>query len=60
MLTITKPRNRLLDSATKAVLLIESWMSHPESDRWGMERDEKAEDVVEDAGSMSDAESLEF
>jgi hypothetical protein len=44
------------------VLLIKSWMGHPQAERWEMELKEAAEDVVVDkAGYVSGAkESLEF
>jgi hypothetical protein len=53
---LTKKRNCLIDSSNKAVLLIKSWMGHEEAESWGMEMEEKAKDVAEDAASVSDVE----
>jgi hypothetical protein len=57
---VAKKRNRLIDSSTKAVLLIKSWMDHPEAESWEMKLEGKAEDVVEDAASIRDVESIGF
>jgi hypothetical protein len=50
----------LIHSSTKDVLLIKSWMGHPEAGSWEIELEEKAEDVAEDAASVNDVGSVEF
>jgi hypothetical protein len=57
---VTRTRNRLIHSSTKDVLLIKSWMGHPEAGSWEIELEEKAEDVAEDAASVNDVGSVEF
>jgi hypothetical protein len=43
---ITKMRNRLSDSSTKAVLLIKSRTGHPEAESWETDMEHKAEDMM--------------
>jgi hypothetical protein len=57
---VTKKRNRLVDLSTKAVLLIKSWMGHPDAESWEMELGEKAEAVIANNSSVRGWESNEF
>jgi hypothetical protein len=58
---ITKMRNHLSDSSTKAVLLIKSRTGHPEAESWETDMEHKAEDmmrdVVEDSAIGSNVDS---
>jgi hypothetical protein len=57
---VTKKRNRRIDLSTKAVLLIKSWMGHPDAESWEMELGAKAEDVIANNSSVGGWESNEF
>jgi hypothetical protein len=57
---LTRKRNRLIDSSTKAVLLIKSWLGRPEAERWEIDLNERAEGDVEDTASVSDGKSVGF